>query len=78
MAVQVPVERAVELPRPHLYVIDFSRPQPNRRLPRHPQAAAWRRRRLTRRLRQAGEAVSWTAGVAVLLLIVIGGLAGLR
>ena len=78
MAVQVPVERVSELPRPSLYVIDFSAPARAHTLPVDPQVALRRRRRQMRRLRQAAQAASWAAGAAVLMLIVLGGLAGLR
>ena len=65
-------------PRPHLYVIDFTHgaaalPAPTIDIRRH----ALRRRRLSRRLRQAGEAVGWAAGSAVLMAMVFAGLAGL-
>ena len=62
--------------QPRLYVIDFTRPaRLATRIP--PHVAMFRRQRLLRRLRRAGAALSWAAGAAVLMLLLIGGLAGL-
>lgn len=65
-------------PRPHLYVIDFTHAVPELPAPtidtrRH----ALRRRRLSRKLRGAGEAAGWAAGSAALMVMVFAGLAGL-
>lgn len=83
MAVQVNSERAAELPRPHLYVIDFTRPRPAAPPhvaghPRSDQLAHLRRRRRVRRLHQAGSVASWAGASAILLFLLLGGLAGLR
>lgn len=74
MAVQVPLERSPSFGRPNLYVIDLGHPTnelTNRR-------SLLRRRRLARRARQAAEAAVWLAGSAALMVVVLGGLAGLR
>jgi len=74
MAVQVDVERSSALGRPHLDVFD-----PVRQLdPSDSRFQALRRRRLARRARQAAEAGVWLAGTAGLIIVVLGGLAGLR
>ena len=75
---QAPFGRASA--RPHLYVIDLPAPAAHlapaagsvahRRL-------ALRRRRMARRLRQAGEAAGWAAGSAILFGLVAAGMAGL-
>ena len=83
MAVQVNGERAAELQRPHLYVIDLTRPRPAARPHvaghgRGDQLAHLRRRRRLRRLQQAGSVASWAGASAVLLFLLLGGLAGLR
>lgn len=62
--------------RPHLYVVDLPIPTiatPSISDRRH----ALRRRRLGRRLRQAGEAAGWAAGSAILVGLVLAGMAGL-
>jgi hypothetical protein len=74
MAVQAPLERSSTLGRPNLYVIDLDHATTDivsRRL-------VLRRRRLARRARQAAEAAVWLAGAAALMVVVLGGLAGLR
>ena len=83
MAVQVrPSEQAgssYPLVRPHLYVIDFTANPPASNPHRSilDRRQALRRRRMARRLRQAGEAAGWAAGSALLLALVLSGLAGL-
>ena len=79
MAVQVAHDEPA-VRRPHLYVVDFEH-APSRtvvRPPRHPQLLSFRRKRMLRRLRQAGAAATWAAGSAMLVLVLLGGLAGLR
>ncbi len=74
MAVQARLERSSSLGRPNLYVIDLdyvTTDVANRR-------SLLRRRRLARRVRQAAEAAVWVAGAGALMVVVLGGLAGLR
>ncbi len=81
MAVQVNGRRAESYgrpQRPHLYVISNPMPAETGTAGDHPQLAVIRRRRLARRLRRALRAAAWAAGFAVLLLLVLDGLAGLR
>jgi hypothetical protein len=74
MAVQVHLERSPRLGRPDLYVIDLGHPTDEIASRRN----LLRRRRLARRLRQAAEAVVWLAGAGALMVVLLGGLAGLR
>lgn len=77
MAVQVTSERAIEVSRPNLRVIDL-RPSRPADLDAHPQIIQLRRRRLARRLHRAVSAITWTGAAVVLLFVLVGGLAGLR
>lgn len=68
--------------RPRLYVIDFTAPAFPGTAQRVPASVlsrrqAIRRRRMARRMRQAGAAAGWAAGSALLLAMVFVGLAGL-
>ena len=70
--------------RPHLYVVDLASAPALPFAPGRPdlrsvsdRRQALRRRRLGRRLRQAGEAAGWAAGSAILIGLVLGGMAGL-
>jgi hypothetical protein len=80
MAIQADVERSRHFAQPHLYVIDFSSSAIDQAARAHPypHLIALRRRRLIRRLRQAGAVVCWAGGSAALAMVVLGGIAGLR
>jgi hypothetical protein len=74
MAVQAHLERSSSLGRPNLYVIDLDHVTADVASRR----SLLRRRRLARRARQAAEAAVWLAGAGALMVVVLGGLAGLR